>query len=165
MSLFRSIAIASTLAVTLTACAQNPPVAGGADHSAHHPSGATTTASPADRMAKMDAHMKSMREMHERMSRVTTPQERQALMDEHMKLMREGMALMQGMGPGGHGGGMPGMGGMSNMGPMTSMGQMGPAGTPMDMATRQQMMEKRMEMMQSMMQMMMDRMEPTSIKP
>jgi uncharacterized Rmd1/YagE family protein len=51
------------------------------------------------------------------------------------------------------------------MGPMTSMGQMGPAGTPMDMATRQQMMEKRMEMMQSMMQMMMDRMGPTSIKP
>ena len=79
MSLFRSIAIASALAITLTACAQNPPVAGGADHSAHHPPGATITAPPKDRMATMDAHMKSMREMHERMSRATTPQERQAL--------------------------------------------------------------------------------------
>lgn len=159
MKTFLSIALAGTLALTLTACAQIPSVAGRTEHLAHHPPGASATASPEDRMAKMDAHMKSMRDMHERLSRAATPQERQALMDEHMKLMREGMALMQGMGPGGHGRGMPGMGGMSNM------GQTGPAGTPMDMATRQQMMEKRMEMMQSMMQMMMDRLGPTSIKP
>ena len=36
---------------------------------------------------------------------------------------------------------------------------------PMDMAARQQMMEKRMEMMQSMMQMMMDRMGAPTAQP
>ena len=69
---------------------------------------------------------------------------------EHMKLMQEGMAMMEGMGPGAMGG--MGMGGMRGAGPA------GAAGAPMDMATRQQTMERRMEMMQSMMQMMMDRM-------
>ena len=90
-------------------------------------------------MASMDAHMKAMREMHDRMSRARTPEERSALMPEHMKLMQEGMAMMGGMGP---------MGGQG-----------------MDPAAHQQMMEKRMEMMQSMMQMMMDRMGPPATKP
>lgn len=97
----------------------------------------------------MDTHMKSMREMHEKMMRARTPGERNALRAEHMKLMQDGMAMMGGMGPGGMGGmkGMHGMGGM-----------------PADMATRQQMMEKHMEMMQSMMQMMMDQMPPPPAK-
>jgi hypothetical protein len=73
-----------------------------------------------------------------------TPEERSKLMAEQMKLMQGGMDMMGGMG----------MGGMRGMGPM------GAASAPMDMTTRQQMMEQRMEMMQSMMQMMMDRTAP-----
>jgi hypothetical protein len=111
-------------------------------------------------MAMMNAHMTKMREMHEKMSRAGTPQERQALMADHVKLMQEGMAMIGGMGPGGMGDkGSMGMGGMRGMGPA------GAASAPMDMATRQQMMEKRMEMMQSMMQMMMDRMGSSPARP
>ncbi len=165
MNMFRTVAVASTLALTLTACAQNPTSPADANHSAHHPPAAAPAATaaplPADRLAKMDDHMKAMRDMHEKMLRANTPQERQALMGEHMKLMQEGMALMGGMGHGTRGG-MPGMGGMSGMGPM---GQMGSPGAAMDMASRQQWMEKRMEMMQSMMQMMMDRMSPAPTRP
>ncbi|MCB1982488.1 MAG: CopK family periplasmic copper-binding protein [Rhodoferax sp.] len=151
MAMIRSVSMAGMLALALAACAQNPAGPGGQDPAAHHPQGAAAAAAaPADRMAMMDAHMKAMREMHERMSRAGTPQERQALMAEHMKLMQEGMAMMEGMGPGAMGG--MGMGGMRGAGPA------GAAGAPMDMATRQQTMERRMEMMQSMMQMMMDRM-------
>ncbi len=170
MALFPTTAFASALAFTLVACAQYPAAPGRSGHALHHPPGAGA-ATATDRMAQMDAHMKAMRDMHEKMSRASTPQERQALMDEHRKLMREGMALMNGMGHGAQGG-MPGMGGMGGMGGMQGMGpmgQMGPAGAPMDMATRQQMMEKRMEMMQSMMQsmmqMMMDRMDPPATRP
>jgi Fic family protein len=138
-----------TAALTVAACAnvQAPVAPGSQDHSAHHAAGAAAAA-PTDRMAMMDAHMKAMREMHEKMSRARTPQERDALMADHMKLMREGMAMMGGMGMGGHGG----------------MGPTGAASAPMDMGMRHRMMEKRMEMMQSMMQMMMDRM-PTVPAP
>jgi hypothetical protein len=93
-------------------------------------------AGPGGAMTHMDAHMKAMREMHDKMMRAKTPEERNALMAEHRKLMQEGMAMMGGMGP---------MGG--------------------DMATRQKMMEKRMEMMQSMMPMMMDCMTQAPAKP
>lgn len=136
MNSFRKISIATALVATLGACAQTPssPSAGGM------PGMASPPAAMSERMSKMDAHMKAMREMHDKMARARTPEERNALMPEHMKLMQEGMALMGGMGPGG----MKGMGGMGAM-----------SG---DMAGHQQMMEKRMEMMQSMMQMMMDRM-------
>jgi hypothetical protein len=154
MATFPSKALAGALAATLTACAQAPVSPGGPNHAAHHPAGtAVPTATPTDRMALMDAHMKAMREMHEKMSRARTPQERQALMAEQMKLMQDGMAMMGGMGPGPmHGMGGMGMGGGSGM-------------APMDMATRQQVMEKRMEMMQSMMQMMMDRMGAPATQP
>ena len=97
-------------------------------------------------MSKMDAQMKKMREMHEKMAAAKTPEERNKLMAEHMKTMQDGMQMMGGMG------GMAG----SGMGDMKGMPGMG--GTPADMPARQQMMEKHMEMMQSMMQMMMDRM-------
>ena len=97
-------------------------------------------------MSKMDAQMKKMREMHEKMAAAKTPEERNKLMAEHMKTMQDGMQMMDGMG------GMAGAG----MGDMNGMPGMG--GTPADMPARQQMMEKHMEMMQSMMQMMMDRM-------
>jgi hypothetical protein len=154
MTTLRTLVAAATVAVTLAACAQNPAAQSDQDHAAHHPPGTAAPASaPVDRMAMMDTHMKAMREMHEKMSRAGTPQERQALMADHMKLMEEGMAMMGGMGPGGMGMGPGGMRGM------------GPSNAPMDLATRQRMMEKRMEMMQSMMQMMMDRMGPPAVRP
>jgi hypothetical protein len=136
MNSLRNTFLATALVATLGACAQTPsaPAAGGM------PGMASPPAAMAERMSKMDAHMKAMREMHDKMARARTPEERNALMPDHMKLMQEGMAMMGGMGPGG-------MRGMGSMGGMSG-----------DMAGHQQMMEKRMEMMQSMMQMMMDRM-------
>ncbi len=133
MNSLRKISLAAALVATLSACAPMTPApaAGGMPGMASPPAAMT------DRMAMMDTHMKSMREMHDKMARARTPEERNALMAEHMKLMQDGMAMMGGMGPGG----MRGMGAMSG-----------------DGAGHQQMMEKRMEMMQSMMQMMMDRM-------
>jgi hypothetical protein len=140
------LTIVTVLATALVACAQTPvEPAGGAIKP-------PTATGAGDRMAMMDAHMKAMREMHDKMARARTPEERNALMTEHMKLMQEGMAMMNGMGSGGMGG-MMGMDGMQ-----------GGAATPADMATRQQMMEMRMEMMQSMMQMMMDRLPPAPAK-
>ena len=103
----------------------------------------------ADHMAAMDAQMKTMREMHDKMVSAKTPEERNAMMAEHMKAMHGGMATMGMMG----GTGMGAMGSMHGGKPM-----------PGDMKQRQQMMEKRMEMMQSMMQMMMDRMPATPAK-
>lgn len=152
MTTIRMTATAGLLALALAACAQGPAAPGARDHFRHHPPGTA----PAERMALMDTHMKAMREMHEKMARAGTPEERQALMAEHQQLMREGMALMGGMGPMA---GMGGMGGMRGMGPASA------ASAPMDMAVRQQMMEKRMEMMQSMMQMMMDRMAAPASRP
>ena len=154
MTVLRKITIVAGLATALVACAQTPtnragrsPVA--ASGVAGNPS---VTGNPSDRMAMMDAHMKAMRDMHDKIMRARTPEERNALMAEHMKLMQEGLAMMDGMGSGG-------MGGMMEMG-----GMQGGATTPADMAARQQMMEKRMEMMQSMMQMMMDGLPPAPAK-
>ena len=114
--------------------------------------GAPAMKGGADHMAAMDAQMKTMREMHEKMANAKTPEERNALMAEQMKTMQAGMAMMNMVG----GAGMGGMSGMSGM----------QSGKPMlgDMAQRQQMMEKRMDMMQSMMQMMMDRMPSPAAK-
>ncbi|WP_157264192.1 hypothetical protein [Azohydromonas aeria] len=161
----RPLAITALLAAfSLGACAQLKPD----EHAAHHPEGAsapaastpaapavagTEQASPmgsANQMARMDQHMKAMREMHEKMARASTPKEREALMAEHMKLMQEGMGSMR------PGAGMGGMGGM---------GMMGGATTPADPTSRMQIMEKRMDMMQSMMEMMMDRMPAPAAKP
>lgn len=124
MSTLRTMNTAAVLAFALGACAQMP---GG---------NAASPAAHAESMAAMDAHMKSMHDMHDKMSHARTPEDRQALMAEHMKLMHEGMAMMDGM----HG--------------------MGPAETP----ERMKMMEKHMEMMHSMMQMMMDQMAPAPTK-
>ena len=161
MNSLRTFAIAAaTVTLGLVGCAQTP-----IDHGAHHPDTAASAAGgampmggPGASMARMDEHMKVMREMHEKMMRAKTPAERSALMAEHMKIMQEGMAMMGGMGPGGTmgrggPGAMGGMGGTQGDGPMAG-----------DMAMRHTMMEKRMEMMQSMMQMMMDRMPPAPAK-
>ena len=122
----------------------------GASHTqqdAHHPAGSASApkaeampgkSNPA--MARTDAQIKAMQEMHDKMTAAKTPEERNALMTEHMKTMRDGMAMMSGM----------------------SSGAM--AGMPGDANMRNQMMEKRMDMMQTMMQMMMDRLPAAPAK-
>jgi hypothetical protein len=132
--------IASVSVLGLLGCAQTPTghAANGAPSSmaAGMPMGA-----PGASMTQMDAHMKMMRETHDKMMQAKSPEERNALMANHMQQMQDGMAMMGGMGSGG-------MAGMQGKSPMAG-----------DMAARQQMLEKRMEMMQSMMHMMMmDRM-------
>lgn len=155
----------ATLALTLAGTAF---AADTTDHDAHHPEAAASAAkAPAVKaavakaktaaskvepaMSMMDTKIQAMHEMHEKMLAAKTPEERSALMGEHMKTMQDGMGTMADMGMMGAMGAMGGKGGMGMGGGM--QGQM-----PLDMATRQQMMEKRMEMMGSMMQMMMDRM-------
>jgi hypothetical protein len=107
-----------------------------------------------DHMAKMDAQMKSMQAMHEKMVSAKTPPERNALMAEHMKSMQGGMAMMEGMGSMGGMQGAPGAPGAPGAEGGTGDGMIG------GMGARHQMMEKRMQMMQMMMKMMMDRMPP-----
>ena len=140
MTHFRFIPLAFALATasTLIACNTAPAM----------PMGATTPNNMAtpDQMAKMDAQMKTMQGMHEKMMNAKTPEEGSKLMAEHMKAMQEGMAMMGGM----SGAGMGDMKGMQRMPDMSG-----------DIGARQQMMEKRMEMMQTMMKMMMDRMPAT----
>jgi hypothetical protein len=125
-----TLVLASALALSMAASAQSAQ-----DHAAHHPEAASAAkAAPAKPVApapgQMDAQMKSMREMHDKMMAARTPEERQALMAEHMKVMQDGMAMMGRMK-----GGKPGNG--MSMNPET--------------------MGKRMDMMEMMMQMMMDR--------
>ena len=162
MATFRTLVIpAAAAAFVLVGCAQ-PPVAKDAPYPDAAPSaasGAMPMGGHAATMARMDGHMKLMREMHEKMMRAKTPEERSALMPEHMKVMQEGMAMMASMRSMGSmgAGGMMGKGGMGAMG-----GKHGDSGMAGDMATHHAMMEKQMEMMQSMMQMMSDRMPPAT---
>jgi hypothetical protein len=120
---FIPLAIALTAASALVACNTAPTMPMGTSF-------ANSMAMP-DQMARMDAQMKTMQGMHEKMMNAKTPEERSKLMAEHMKTMQDGMAMMDGM----SGAGMGGMKGMTG-----------------DMGARQQMMEKRMDMMQMMMQ-------------
>jgi hypothetical protein len=94
----------------------------------------------------MDAQMKTMQGMHDKMMAAKTPAERSTLMAEHMKTMQDGMKMMDGMSGAGMGD-MKGMQGMSG-----------------EMGAHHQMMAKRMEMMQTMMKMMMDQMPPAPSK-
>lgn len=123
------IVIALSAASTLIACNTAPSM----------PMGTTAASSMAtpDHMAKMDAQMKTMRDMHQKMMSAKTPQERDKLMAEHMKSMKDGMAMMGGK----SGAGMGDMKGMAG-----------------DMGMHHQMMGKRMEMMEMMMSMMGDQM-------
>lgn len=119
------LAVALTAAIALTACNTAPTMMPMSSASAN-------SIAPPDQTARMDAQIKTMQTMHEKMMSAKTPEERSKLMAEHMKTMQDGVAMMDGIG------GMKGM--------------------PGDMSAHPQMMEKRMEMMQSMMKMMMDRM-------
>jgi hypothetical protein len=132
---FVPLVIALAAVIALSACNTAPMMPMGA--------ASTHTMATPEQMARMDAHMKTMQGMHEKMMSAKTPQERSKLMAEHMKAMQEGMTMMDGM----SGAGMGGMQGMRG-----------------DMGARQQMMEKRMEMMQAMMKMMMDRMPAAPAK-
>ena len=135
MTAFRFIplAVALTTASTLIACTTTPAMTMGSA-----PTGSNMAAP--EGMASMDAQMKNMREMHDKMMGAKTPEEHNKLMAEHMKSMQDGMKMMDGMSS-------PGMGDMKGMQGMSG-----------DMGARHQMMEKRMQMMQTMMKMMMDRM-------
>ena len=95
-------------------------------------------------MGQMDAHMKQMQALHEKVASATTAEERQRIMDEQRQEMQQGMAMMQ---PMQHGGSPMGGAGMK---------MMDQNGKPADQMARMQMMEKRMDMMQTMMQTMMD---------
>ena len=114
---FITLAAALLVAGTLTACSSGPGMRMGMGGP-----GQTT-------MARMDMHMSSMREAHEKMMAAKTPEERQRLAAEHMKSMHEGMQMMDRT-----------------------------HDMPADPEARHQMMEKRMEMMQTMMKMMIDQM-------
>lgn len=103
MTQFRFIPLAVALAgaVALTACNTAPTMMPMGTASAN------TMPAP-DQMAKMDAQMKTMQAMHEKIMNAKTPEERSKLMAEHMKTMQDCMAMMQGMSGAGMGG-MPGM--------------------------------------------------------
>ena len=151
----KAVCIVAPLLAMAFACA--PVLAQVDPHSSHHPTAAAATpaAPPADAstadashdLARMDAQMKNMHDMHSRMMAAKTPAEREALMAQHMKAMQDGMGMMNAMFPGD----TADMKGMKDM----SAGGMG--NMKGDMAQRHRMMEKRMDMMQAMMQMMMDR--------
>lgn len=114
---------------------------------AHHPEAPATKQAPAkpgDQTAKMDAHMRDMRDMHEKMMAAKTPEQRKALMDQHRKAMQDGMAMMSGMSM------MDGM-----------MDRKTAGGKPMS----PQAMQKQIDMMKMMMQMMMDRIDAIAPAP
>ena len=105
-------------------------------HDTHHPDTAASKSATQKKstvpMENLDAQIKTMRDMREKMLSAKTPGERNALMSEHLKTMQEGMSMMSGM-----------------------MGSNARDTKPMS----PQMMQKQMGMMQVMMQMMMDQME------
>jgi len=148
--------VAAGLAFSASGYAEAP-----VDPSTHRPAtdaatGATTMGDADATMARMDAQIKLMQEMHAKMTAAKTPAERKALMAEHMKTMQGGMDMMGSMMAQDKMAAMkdkPGMG-------MSGMGKSGDGKAPMadKMAMRHSMMQKHMQMMHSMMQMMIDAM-------
>ena len=130
---FISLAVVLASASTLIACTTAPAMPMGA-------AAANNMASP-ERMAAMEAQMKTMHDMHVKMKNAKTPEERQALMADHMKAMQGGMGAMKGM---------------------TGVG--GQAGMPADMATHHKMMGQHMSMMEMMLDMMQQRMPASPAK-
>lgn len=63
--------------------------------------------------SRIEAHMRAMEDLRQRMHTATTPEQRQSLMNEHMQLMDENLSLMQMMM--GSGAAMPGSGGPPGM--------------------------------------------------
>jgi hypothetical protein len=98
-------------------------------------------------MARLDDHMKLMREVHKKMMRAKTPEERSALMPDYMKAMHDGKVMMAGMKT---------VSSKDKHGRVTTRRVQDKVSISPDMAIRYQHMEERMEMMQSMMQKTMD---------
>ena len=90
-------------------------------------------------MEQMDAQMKKMRALHDKMIRAATPDERQKLMEEQHKAIQEGMGMINQM-----------TGGMSDG---TYLEQ---KSNPPDPNGTMQMMQKGIDLMAMMTQMMMD---------
>ena len=92
MTYFRFIPLALVVSVasTLIACNTAPAMPA----MPAMPAGVTASsgAMPGS-MAGMDAQMKTMRDMHDKMMSDKTPEERSKLMVEHMKVMQDGMAM------------------------------------------------------------------------
>ena len=121
-----------------------------AEHSHDHPPAKSAKEAAPSKAAKealsgMDARIKDMQTMHEKMMAAKTPEERRAMMAEHMKSMRDGMAMMDKSGGG--------MGMKKDGGADGGMDMKKGGGTGMS----HEMMGKRMDMMQQMMKMMMER--------
>jgi hypothetical protein len=57
--------------------------------------------------SRIEAHMRAMEDLRQRMRTATTPEQQQSLMNEHLQLMDENLSLMQMMM--GSGAAMPGM--------------------------------------------------------
>jgi hypothetical protein len=146
--------IAAGATLGLLGCAQTPVGAGTPPqyNSTATSSGAMPTGEPGSAMAKMDEHIRLMREVHHRIMVAKTPQERSAVMAEHMQLMKDGMSMMSGMEKGGMGPGAKET--MKDMGPMDG-----------EHAKRHAYMEKKMEMMQEMTATMMDSMSTAPAAP
>jgi len=116
------------------------------EHASHHPDDKPATASGAPApagdaqdaatMQKMQANMKTMRELMTKIQTTTDPAARRSLMQQHLQLMHTQMQLMHGMGP------MSGQCGAMMGGETT---------------TPHPMMQDRMNMMQMMMDQMMQR--------
>jgi len=140
---------AATLAFGLVAYAQTP-----VEYGAHRPATAVSSAggtmpmsSEVATMARLDDHMKLMREVHKKMMRAKTPEERSALMPDYMKAMHDGKVMMAGMKT---------VSSKDKHGRVTTRRVQDKVSISPDMAIRYQHMEERMEMMQSMMQKTMD---------
>jgi len=90
----RLVVGSSALALALlVGCSSMPGSASKAadEHAGHQSQGArVTTPTPAG----YEQQMKTMQEMHQKMSAARTPDERAALMKDHMKTMHDGMGMM-----------------------------------------------------------------------
>lgn len=153
MKKIHPLVIAAVIAVTSVSIVaqaqdQNKDRLGSTTQPATNRSNSSSNPMSQDIMKKMDAQMKAMQEIHQKMINAKTPEERNAIMAENIKAMEAGMSMMRETG-------MMGMPIMENM-PMRD-------GTPMmdNVPIQNQMMQKRMDMMSNMMQMMMDRMNHT----
>ncbi len=136
------IAATALTAFSLPGLAADP-----AHHSHDHPlakrAQKTAPSKPSkEAISEIDARMKEMQAMHEKMMAAKTPEARRAMMPEHLKSMHDGMSIMDKSA-----GGM----GMKKDGGM-NMKKSGGANMS------HELMEKRIDMMQQMMKMMMERM-------
>jgi pectin methylesterase-like acyl-CoA thioesterase len=85
---FLPLAAALVATISLTACKTAPMMPMGS-------AAAAPGMAKHDHMAMMDAQMKTMQGMHDKMMAAKTPEESTKLMDEHMKSMQSMMQMMK----------------------------------------------------------------------